>query len=77
MVQIGEDFFNLGKDIYVCSVYFPLKTFKRKNSQNDSDPYAELQNDISKYAALGQIILMGDFNARKESLDQYIWKSIV
>ena len=60
-------FFNLEEDIYVCSVYIPQKISKRKGSKNDSDPYSELQNDISKYAALGQIILIGDFNARKGS----------
>ena len=59
-------------DIYVCSVYIPPKNSKRKGSENDSDLYSELQNDISKYAALGQTILMGDFNARKESLDDTV-----
>ena len=57
--KLERSFFNLEEDIYVCSVYIPPKNSKRKGSENDSDPYSELQNDISKYAALGQIILMG------------------
>ena len=73
--KLERSFINLEEDIYVCSVYSPPKNSKRKGSENDSYPYSELQNGISKYAALGQIILMGDFNARKGSLDDTVGPS--
>ena len=67
-----RDLFSIWKKTFVCSVYIPPKHSKRKGSENDFDPYSELRNDISKYAALGRIILMGDFNARKGSLDDTV-----
>ena len=69
--KLDRQFFNLDKNIYVCSTYIPPA-----NSvfiKNDSDcPFSELEKSIAKYSMLGEIILMGDFNARKGKLNDDI-----
>ena len=72
MVQIGEIFLQSGRRHLCFFCLYSPKNSTRKGSENDSDLYSELQNDISKYTALGQIILMGDFNARQGSLDDTV-----
>ena len=66
--KLDRQFFNLDQDIYVCSTYIPPA-----NSvyiKNDSDcPFYESEKSIAKYSMLGEIILMGDFNARKGKLN--------
>ena len=39
------------------------KIYKRSNLDNE-DPYASLKRDISLSNHLGEVMLMGDFNAR-------------
>jgi len=39
------------------------KIYKRKNLNNE-DPYASLKRDTSLFSPLGEIFLIGEFNAR-------------
>ena len=66
--KLENSLFNLKKDIYVCSVYIPPQNSKYSKDNGENCPYVEIQKDILKFKKLGDIILMGDFNARKGNL---------
>jgi hypothetical protein len=42
------------------------KIYKRSNLDNE-DPHASLKRDISLFSHLGEVMLMGDFNARTDN----------
>ena len=65
-------FSTIKKDINVCSVYIPPQNSKYSKDNGENCPYAEIQKDILKFKKLGDIILMGDFNARKGNLQDQI-----
>lgn len=50
----------------VASCYFSPKssTFYKKRNLDNEDPYAAVKKDISVFSNIGEIILIGDFNAR-------------
>ena len=50
------------KELYVAACYFP-PAYSRYAPQGES-PYTPLYDDIMRYANMGDIMLMGDFNAR-------------
>jgi hypothetical protein len=53
----------------VAACYFSpkySKIYKRSNLDNE-DPYASLKRDISLFSHLGEVMLMGDFNARTDN----------
>ena len=58
--------------LYVCSVYIPPQNSKYSKDNGENCPYVEIQKDILKFKKLGNIILMGDFNARKANLQYQI-----
>jgi exonuclease III len=60
---LDKTFFNLKHDIFICTVYIPPQN-SSSESQINIDHFENLQNDISKFASKGNIILCGDFNAR-------------
>ena len=70
--KLEKGFFNLKKDIYVCSVYIPPQNSKYSKDNGQNCPSVEIQKDILKFKKLGDIILMGDFNARKGNLQDQI-----
>ena len=67
--KLDKSFFNLEKDIYVCSVYIPPSNSTFYSSYKGNDPFDELQQQISFYSRKGDIILTGDFNSRKGNLE--------
>ena len=70
--KLEKSFFNLKKDIYVCSVYIPPQNSKCSKDNGENCPYVEIQKDILKFKKLGDIILIGDFNARKVNLQDQL-----
>ena len=58
--------------MYVCSVYIPPQNSKYSKDNGENCPYVEIRKDILKFKKLGDIILMGDFNARKGNLQDQI-----
>lgn len=55
--------------IRVSACYFApkgSKTYKKKHLDRE-DPYSSLKNDISAFSSLGEILIIGDFNARMEN----------
>ena len=74
--KLERQFFNLDQDIYVCSTYIPPAD--SVYVKNDSDcPFSESEKSIAKYSMLGEIILMGDFNARKGKLNDDVLTQIM
>jgi hypothetical protein len=60
-LQLTREFFNLEKDIYLCFIYDPPgnSTYTHSLEENILDI---LEEDITKFAVDGDIILMGDIN---------------
>lgn len=50
------------RDLYVAICYFPPSN--SGYASRDGGPFDMLYEDIMKYASIGEILLMGDFNAR-------------
>ena len=57
------------RDIYIAISYFPPASspFVVHNGSN-GDPFIDLYTDITQYCAVGEVILLGDFNARTRDL---------
>ena len=51
------------RDIYIAVCYFPPISSSFAIHNSDIDPFTDLYSDITKYSAVGDIIIMGDFNA--------------
>jgi hypothetical protein len=57
------------RDIYIAVCYFPPTSspFSIHNGSN-GDPFIDLYTDITQYSVVGEVILLGDFNARTRDL---------
>ena len=66
-LKLDKQFFGLEKDLYLCAIYIPPQ-----NSVHANDDLIDLENEISKLSCLGEISLIGDFNARIGSSDDFI-----
>lgn len=64
-------FFKMSRDIYICSAYIPPEgsTFY---IGRDTDPLAVLERDIMNFSKDGDIMLLGDLNARTAELTDHI-----
>jgi exonuclease III len=47
------------KDLYICSLYIPPA-----DSPYFHDQFTDLENEIAQFGHLGNVLMMGDFNAR-------------
>jgi len=57
------------RNIYVAVCYFPpISSFYAIHNSLDSDPFTDLYSDITRFSAIGDVILMGHFNARTKDL---------
>lgn len=57
------------RDIYIAVCYFPPTSspFSIHNGSN-GDPFIDLYTGITQYSVVGEVILLGDFNARTRDL---------
>ena len=58
-LKLKKSFFGLEKDIFICITYR-----KPSSVKGCHDYFSVLENEMSKYAALGNVCISGDFNAR-------------
>jgi len=65
--KLDKYFFGLTNDIYLCNVYIPPETFPKSS---EIDPFDTLSNDICKFSNLGDIVIVGDLNARTGSITE-------
>lgn len=57
------------RDIYIAVCYFPPASSPFAiHNKADGDPFTDLYTDITKYSTVGEVILIGDFNARIRDL---------
>jgi len=61
--------FGVYSDIYLAAVYLPPLQSQRKAGE---DVLCVLEQEIHKFSAPGQIILLGNFNARIGTLNDFI-----
>lgn len=54
-----------GAIIWLAACYFAPQNSKvyKKRKMDNEDPFSALKKDISVFSSLGEIVLMGDFNA--------------
>ena len=62
-IKLNSDFFDLEEDIFVCGLYIPPSNSEYFKNQ-DIDLFDQLKSDLVKYNSKGQIIIIGDLNAR-------------
>lgn len=62
-IKLDKNFFNMPKDLFIGAVYIPPRN-STYSKNIDYDPYHELENEIINYTVQGDIMLVGDFNAR-------------
>ena len=70
-LKLNKNYFRSPKDIYVGVTYLSPANSSYVQRQ-DIDLFGLVENEVVKYAALGDIMLMGDFNARTGNGNDYI-----
>ena len=50
------------RDIYICAIYIP--PLDSSSHLTSDPPWPELQDEIAHFHTLGDVVLIGDFNAR-------------
>lgn len=70
-LTLNKNIFNLTQNIHICIAYVPPpdSTYTKRMENNILDL---IETDIFKFKKSGEVILMGDFNARVGSLKDYI-----
>ena len=58
--KLSKEIWGCTKDVYVCGLYIPPQNSPHFNS----DIFDQLESDIVKFMSKGNVILLGDFNAR-------------
>lgn len=62
------------RDFFIVVCYFPSgSSHYAIHGTEDGDPFVDLSESISQFAALGDIIILGDFNARTRELQTPIY----
>ena len=64
-----KELFTLQSDIYQAAVYLPPLQSQRKVGE---DVTSILEQEIHEFSTQGQILLLGDFNARTGTLNDFI-----
>lgn len=65
---LKKELLNLNKDLYLCAVYIPPST----SQYYDANLFDVLENEISYFQSLAQVLICGDFNARTGKEIDYI-----
>ena len=66
--HLKRQLFTINSDIYLAAVYLPPLQSQRKAGE---DVPSILEQEIHKYSIQGKIILLGDFNARTGTLNDF------
>ena len=68
--EVSKDLFNNNRDLFLCGAYIPPE----KSKYFDQEMFEKLENDIIKFLAKGNAILLGDFNGRTSTLEDFVSK---
>jgi exonuclease III len=69
-LKLDKEKLNLSRNIYICAVYIPPAESTFLNHQ-DFNPFQLLEQDIMKFERDGEVLLLGDFNARTSDRCDY------
>ena len=70
-LKFDKTSFNMDDDIFMCIAYVPPSNSEYL-AKIGVDVLEKIQNDITKYSVIGQIVLTGDFNARTGTAQDFI-----
>lgn len=70
-VKLDKSFFHLSENLFICAAYDPPPN-STYSSRQLSDPLELIEEDIIQYSKLGNILLVGDLNARTSDAPDYI-----
>jgi len=73
--KLDKLFFGLHSDIYVCSLY--ISPANSSYSFHRDDIFTLIEEDIVKFSAVGDCLLVGDFNARTSTVADFIENDLV
>ena len=59
---MGNEFFHLDSDVYICGAYVWGESSPAYNAVN-VDLFEIIENDVSYYKTLGSVYVNGDLNA--------------
>ena len=57
MSSWAKYFYHLNRDLFVCSVYIPLRNSPRE-TRLDNDHFESLQESIYKFSSLGEVCVV-------------------
>ena len=70
-IKMENKIFNFERDIYICFLYVPpLTSIYVKNL--DYDLLQEVEGEMSRFSATGNVILAGDFNAKTNIENDFV-----
>ena len=74
-MKFDRTYFGLDKDIFLCACYIPPEGSNiYKHNQAKVNPFNIIEDEIMKYKQKGNVLLMGDLNARSGVLDDFVDK---
>ncbi|MEW8545015.1 MAG: endonuclease/exonuclease/phosphatase family protein, partial [Candidatus Thiodiazotropha sp.] len=69
-IKLDKQFFSLQSDICICFSYIPPKDSKYFKMFT-VDPFETLEIGVRRYSEVGEIVIMGDLNARTGALNDF------
>lgn len=72
-IKICKTYFKLDKDIYVGGVYLPPEKSTFYMTKQD-DPWGIIENEVMQFQNVGEVVMLGDFNARTGDLKDFVSK---
>ena len=66
--KISKEILKNDTDLYICGTYIPPE----KSNYFDEEIFEEFENDIIRFSSRGNVITLGDFNARTNKLDDFV-----
>ena len=69
-IKLNKSQTGLDDDIYICTVY--LKPRTSSTSPEQDKIFESLRNSVYDFSQKGQVVLMGDFNARTAELNDFV-----
>ena len=69
--KLDKYLFNSSSDIFICATYIPPEKSSFWNL-NKYDPFDQLEQDLITFQNRGNVILIGDFNARTSNRSDYV-----
>ena len=65
-IKISKTILNSNKDLYICGTYIPPE----KSNYFDPEIFEEIEQDIITFSTRGNIIILGDLNARTGKINE-------